>query len=297
MTAARPKKPEGGDMLRLMTIGAVTAIAMVGSASAQQMLAERGAYLVNGIGGCNNCHTPRGPGGALDLQLDKRLSGSTQTLQAPQYTVKGSNLTPDDETGLGQWSDGQIKVALTDGKGRDGRKLAPNMPSAVYGFLTLRDQDAIVAYLRSIPAVKNAVQKPEYRAPFDITPYPDIKDMSEADLTDPIKRGQYLMGLGHCMVCHSKGTPPDKMDYVNGLGGGGRKFGAQQNVIAANLTTKGVASWTVAEFKRALTEGVSRDGRKLNPPMVDFAQYYKTITDDDINAMFAYMKSLKPVDM
>jgi mono/diheme cytochrome c family protein len=297
MTAARPKKPEGGDMLRLMTIGAVTAIAMVGSASAQQMLAERGAYLVNGIGGCNNCHTPRGPGGALDLQLDKRLSGSTQTLQAPQYTVKGSNLTPDDETGLGQWSDGQIKVALTDGKGRDGRKLAPNMPSAVYGFLTLRDQDAIVAYLRSIPAVKNAVQKPEYKAPFDITPYPDIKDMSEADLTDPIKRGQYLMGLGHCMVCHSKGTPPDKMDYVNGLGGGGRKFGAQQNVIAANLTTKGVASWTVAEFKRALTEGVSRDGRKLNPPMVDFAQYYKTITDDDINAMFAYMKSLKPVDM
>jgi mono/diheme cytochrome c family protein len=297
MTAARPKKPEGGDMLRLMTIGAVTAIAMVGSASAQQPLVERGAYLVNGIGGCNNCHTPRGPGGALDLQLDKRLSGSTQTFQAPQYTVKGSNLTPDNETGLGQWSDGQIKVALTDGKGRDGRKLAPNMPSAVYGFLTLRDQDAIVAYLRSIPAVKNAVQKPEYKAPFDITPYPNIKDMSEADLADPIKRGQYLMGLGHCMVCHSKGTPPDKMDYVNGLGGGGRKFGAQQNVIAANLTTKGVASWTVAEFKRALTEGVSRDGRKLNPPMVDFAQYYKTITDDDINAMFAYMKSLKPVDM
>jgi mono/diheme cytochrome c family protein len=272
-------------------------IAMVSSAPAQQLLAERGAYLVNGVGGCNNCHTPRGPGGALDLQLDKRLSGSTQAFQAPQYTVKGSNLTPDNETGLGQWSDAQIKIALTEGKGRDGRKLAPNMPSAVYGFLTLRDQDAIIAYLRSIPAVKNAVQKPEYKAPFDITPYPNIKEMSEADLTDPIKRGQYLMGVGHCMVCHSKGTPPDKMDYVNGLGGGGRKFGAQQNVVAANLTTKGVASWTFDEFKRALTEGVSRDGRKLNPPMVDFAQYYKTITDDDINAMFAYMKSLKPVDM
>ena len=284
-------------MLRCVAIGVVTSIAVVSGASAQQLLAERGAYLVNGIGGCNNCHTPRGPGGALDLQLDKRLSGSTQTFQAPQYTVKGSNLTPDNETGLGQWSDAQIKIALTQGKGRDGRKLAPNMPSAVYGFLTLRDQDAIIAYLRSIPAVRNAVQKPEYKAPFDITPYPNIKQMSEADLSDPIKRGEYLMGLGHCMVCHSKGTPPDKMDYVNGLGGGGRKFGPQQNVTAANLTTKGVAAWTVAEFKRALTEGVSRDGRKLNPPMADFAQYYKTITDDDINAMFAYMKSLKPVDM
>jgi mono/diheme cytochrome c family protein len=284
-------------MLRNLATGVVISIALAGSASAQQLLAERGAYLVNGIGGCSNCHTPRGPGGALDLQLDKRLSGSTQTFQAPQYTVKGSNLTPDNETGLGQWSDAQIKTALTEGKGRDGRMLAPNMPSAVYGFLTLRDQDAIIAYLRSIPAVKNAVQKPEYKAPFAITPYPNIKPMDEADLKDPIKRGQYLMGLGHCMVCHSKGTPPDKMDYVNGLGGGGRKFGAQQNVIAANLTTKGVASWTAAEFKRALTEGVSRDGRKLNPPMADFAQYYKTMTDDDINAIFAYMKTLKPVDM
>ena len=91
---------------------------------------------------------------------------------------------------------------------------------------------------------------------------------------------------------------PVRLGIVNEmLGGGGRKFGAQQNVVAANLTTNGVASWTFGEFKRALTEGVSRDGRKLNPPMVDFAQFYKTMTDEDINAMFAYMKTLKPVDM
>ena len=284
-------------MLRLVAIGVITSIAMVSGASAQQLLAERGAYLVNGVGGCNNCHTPRGPGGALDLQLDKRLSGSTQTFQAPQYTVKGSNLTPDRETGLGTWTDGQIKIAIQQGKGRDGRQLAPNMPSAVYAFLTPRDQDAIVAYLRSIPAVRNAVQKPEYKAPFSITPFPNAKETNEADLKDTVKRGQYLMALGHCMVCHSKGTPPDKMDYVTGLGGGGRKFGAQQNVTAANLTTKGVASWTLAEFKRALQEGISKDGRKLNPPMVDFAQYYKIMTDDDIGAMFAYMKTLPPVEM
>jgi mono/diheme cytochrome c family protein len=284
-------------MLRLVGVAVVTSLAMLSYASAQELLAERGAYLVNGIGGCNNCHTPRGPGGALDPQLDKRLSGSTQTFQAPQYVVKGSNLTPDNETGLGRWTDLDIKNALTLGKRRDGRLLAPNMPSSVFGFLTLRDQDAIISYLRTIPAIKNAVDKPEYKAPYEITPFPGIKTMDEADLKDPIKRGQYLMGLGHCMVCHSKGTPPDKMDYVNGLGGGGRKFGAQQNVVAANLTTKGVASWTFAEFKRALTEGVSRDGRKLNPPMADFAQYYKIVTDDDLNAIFAYMKTLKPVDM
>jgi mono/diheme cytochrome c family protein len=283
-------------MFSRIALCAVTTLAMVGGASAQQLLAERGAYLVNGVGACSNCHTPRGPGGATDLQRDKLLSGSTQVFQAPQYTVKGSNLTPDRATGLGTWTDDQIKIAISQGKGRDARNLAPNMPSAAYAIMTARDRDAIVAYLRSIPAVSNAVQKPEYKAAFSISQFPENTEWPEESLKDTVKRGQYLAGLGHCMVCHSKGTPPDKMDYVNGMGGGGRKFGAQQNVTAANLTTKGVASWTLAEFKRALTEGVSKDGRKLNPPMVDFAQFYKTMTDDDIGAIFAYMKSLKPVD-
>src|SRR5882672_1534466 len=118
-------------MMRLLALcGAVFIAATVG-ASAQSPV-ERGGYLVNGIGGCSNCHTPRGPGGATDLQLDKRLSGSTQTFQAPQYTVKGANLTPDAETGLGSWTDAQIKTAITTGKRRDGVQLVPNMPSAVY---------------------------------------------------------------------------------------------------------------------------------------------------------------------
>jgi mono/diheme cytochrome c family protein len=283
-------------MFRRIALSAVTTLAVVGGASAQQLLAERGAYLVNGVGACSNCHTPRGAGGATDLQLDKRLSGSTQTFQTPQYTVKGSNLTPDRATGLGAWTDDQIKIAIAQGKGRDGRDLAPNMPSASYAIMTGRDRDAIVAYLRGIPIVSNAVQKPEYKEKFSISQFREATEWHEDEIKDPVKRGEYLSRLGHCMVCHSKGTPPDKMDYVNGLGGGGRKFGAQQNVTAANLTTKGVASWTLAEFKRALTEGVSKDGRKLNAPMVDFAQFYKIMTDDDIGAIFASMKSLTPVD-
>src|SRR4051812_11508448 len=190
-------------MFKLALLSAATLVSMSAVGSAE-LLAERGAYLVNGIGGCNSCHTPRGPGGATDLQLDKRLSGSTQTFQAPQYTVKGANLTPDPETGLGRWTDGQIKVAITEGKSRDGRKLAPNMPSAVYGFLTLRDLDAIVAYLRAVPAVRNQVDKPEYKAAFEITPFPGIHTMADSEINDPVKRGQYLAGLGHCMVCHSR---------------------------------------------------------------------------------------------
>src|SRR5437773_9656996 len=157
-------------MFRLLALSFVASIAMTAGAAAE-FLAERGAYLVNGVGACSNCHTPRGPGGATDLQRDKLLSGSTQTFQAPQYVVKGSNLTPDRATGLGAWTDDQIKIAIAQGKGRDGRQLAPNMPSAAYAIMTARDRDAIVAYLRSIPAISNAVQKPEYKAPFQISQF------------------------------------------------------------------------------------------------------------------------------
>ena len=80
--------------------------------------------------------------------------------------------------------------------------------------------------------------------------------MADADLNDPVKRGLYLAALGHCVVCHSRQTPAG-MDYVNGLGAGGRKFGPQQAVIAANLTTKGSPPGATP-IKRALVDGVSK---------------------------------------
>jgi mono/diheme cytochrome c family protein len=281
-------------MTRIGLVCLVAAVASAGSASAQSPL-ERGKYLVNGIGACSNCHTPRGQGGVL--ALDKLLSGGPQTFNDPAYTVKGSNLTPDPETGLGKLSDADIKREITQGKRPDGTQLAPNMPYSVYGVLTEGDLTAIVAYLRSVPPIQNAVQAPVYKADIKFTQYPPAtKSMVEADLNDPVKRGLYLTAVGHCVLCHSRQGPDGSMNYSSGLGGGGRKFGPQGAVIAANLTSKGVAAWSDAEIKRALTEGVSRDGRKLSPPMVDFAQYYRTLTDADINAIIAWMRSLPPVE-
>src|SRR5262245_54326836 len=101
-------------MFRRIALSAVATVAMVGGAAAQELLAERGAYLVNGIGACNNCHTPRLAGGGGN-DYAKRLSGSTQTFQTPQYTVKGSNLTPSRANGLGAWTDDQIKIAVAQG--------------------------------------------------------------------------------------------------------------------------------------------------------------------------------------
>ena len=84
------------------------ATSVQGSAQAQQQSpVERGNYLVNSILTCGNCHTPRGPGGVFDMS--KQLSGGPQTWDEPPFKVKGANITPDPDTGIGKWSDADIK--------------------------------------------------------------------------------------------------------------------------------------------------------------------------------------------
>ncbi len=136
-------------------------LAAAGVASAQSVI-ERGSYLVNAVMVCDGCHTPRGPGGVF--VMEKRFAGGSQTWDTPAYTVKGSNITPDRETGIGAWSDGEIKRALTEGTHRLGRPISPQMPFPFYQILTPRDLDAIVAYLRSVAPVRNEVQAPVYKA-------------------------------------------------------------------------------------------------------------------------------------
>ncbi|MEA2937494.1 MAG: hypothetical protein QOC56_998 [Alphaproteobacteria bacterium] len=276
-------------MLRLWALSVGVIIAVTAGASAQQSPVERGGYLVNGVGVCGNCHSPRG-GDA------KSFGGGSNVFNTPNYTVKGSNLTNHREAGIGKYSDAEFKTVFTTGKRPSGTQLAPNMPYNLYGILTARDQDAILAYLRSLPEVATPVDPPQYKAEIaPLQPYPPAaKQMTDADLNDPVKRGLYLASLGHCVACHSKPSG-NGVDYVNGLGGGGRKFGPQQ-ITAANITPKGLGHWTDAELKAMLTTGVSRDGRKLNAPMADFPAFYKSISDDDLGAIIAWMRSLPPLD-
>jgi mono/diheme cytochrome c family protein len=139
----------------------LAAAAMVGVSSA--VLADdgeiaRGKYLVT-IGGCNDCHTPGALLGKPDFS--RALSGSEVGFAIPGLGVfAGPNLTPDKETGLGNWTDDQIISAITGGVTPDGRRLAPIMPYAALSHLTSDDAHAIVAYLRSLPPLKNAVPGP-----------------------------------------------------------------------------------------------------------------------------------------
>jgi mono/diheme cytochrome c family protein len=119
---------------------------------------ERGLYLVT-ITGCNDCHTPGGLLGNPDKT--RLLAGSDVGFGDPSSGVWiGPNLTPDNETGLGKWTSDQIVTALTRGELPDGRVLSAIMPWPALSQLKHDDALAIVAYLKSLPAVKNQVPGP-----------------------------------------------------------------------------------------------------------------------------------------
>ena len=143
-------------MVRLTAACALVVLSAMSAAA--QTPAERGKYLVN-IAGCNDCHTPGYFLGKPDMA--RFLGGSEVGFEIPGLGVfHGPNLTPDKATGLGNWTDAQIATALTTGVRPDGRMLAPIMPWHAFANLTKDDVNAIVAYLRTIPAVSSKVPGP-----------------------------------------------------------------------------------------------------------------------------------------
>ena len=118
----------------------------------------RGKYLVE-FGGCNDCHTPGYFFGKPDAS--RYLAGSDVGFEIPQMGVfVGPNLTPDRDTGLGNWSKAQIVAALQTGVRPDGRILSPNMPWRAFAKLTKADVEAIADYLKSLPPVRNKAAGP-----------------------------------------------------------------------------------------------------------------------------------------
>jgi mono/diheme cytochrome c family protein len=138
----------------------IFALSLSASAQAQTSRVEvaRGKYLVT-FGGCIDCHTPGYFFGKPDMP--KALSGSEVGFEIPELGVfYGPNLTPDKETGLGTWTKAQIVAALQKGTRPDGRMLAPIMPWRAFASLTKRDAEAIAAYLKSLPPIRNKVPGP-----------------------------------------------------------------------------------------------------------------------------------------
>src|SRR5262245_27718124 len=220
-------------MFKLFASCAAMMAALIITASAETLV-ERGGYLVNAVMGCDGCHTPR-PDGVFDMT--KRFSGGSQVWDEKAYTVRGSNITSDPETGIGSWTEADIKRALTEGMRPNGVPLAPQMPFAFYKILTPRDLDAVAAYIKSVAPVRNQVPPPVYKTEMHAELIPEgEKPIDEETLRDPLKRGFYLATIAHCMECHSR-RPDGTQDYVNWNGKGGYTFkGPFGEVVARNIS-------------------------------------------------------------
>jgi len=128
------------------------------NASAASPQVERGKYLVT-IAGCNDCHTPGYLAGNPDMS--RYLGGSDFAFEIPGVgAFVGPNITPDNDTGIGKWTEKQIVTALQTGTTPDGRILATIMPWQAFANFTEEDVDAIAAYLKSLPPVQHRVPGP-----------------------------------------------------------------------------------------------------------------------------------------
>jgi mono/diheme cytochrome c family protein len=245
---------------------------------------------------CGNCHTPKGPPAVV---AGKDFSGGLTWDEQP-FKVTAPNITQDKETGIGAWTDSQIKTMLLTGKNPHGIQEAEVMPTAFYPILTPGDLDGIVAYLRTLAPVVNKVADPVYKIALPHHVFPGAeKAYSQADLNDKLKRGFYLVTIGHCLECH---TPfragGGGRDFQNSLGKGGAEFPGPWGVSKSrNITshkTAGIGEWTDAEIKTAITQGKRKDGTPLKGPM-GYA-YYAKMTDADLDAVVAYVRTLPPKD-
>jgi mono/diheme cytochrome c family protein len=280
----------------VLAAGFAASVAFGAGAQAQPSPLERGRYLVDAVMACDGCHTPR-PRGNFDMS--RRFSGGSQTWDEHAFTVKGSNITPDRETGIGSWSAADFKRLMVEGRRPNGVTVAPQMPFAFYKILTPGDLDAVTAYVLSMQPVRNEVQPPAYKAAMTYLDIPGgEKPYTDADLNDPIKRGFYLATIAHCMECHSR-TPDYKPDYKGWWGRGGSEMkGPFGTVKVSNITShkeKGVGAWSDAELRRALVEGKGRDGRAFKTPMARHI-YFAKMTDQDINAIIAWMRTIPPAE-
>jgi mono/diheme cytochrome c family protein len=268
----------------------LAALVTANTASAQTPV-ERGKYLVNTIMTCQNCHTPKGERGAPIYERD--LS-SGLSWDEPPFKVTASNITQDKETGIGSWTDEQIKTALRKGQRPNGVHLAAVMPYDFYEILTDRDLNAIVTYLRTVKPVKQTVPDPIYKIalPRHIVQGAE-KPFTEADMNDKVKKGFYLATIGHCFECHTPMGAKGR-EFETKYGAGGFDFpGPWGKSTSRNITShkeKGIGAWTDAEIKRAITDGVSRDGSRLKPPMG--FEFYKNMTNDDLDAVVAYLRTV-----
>ena len=169
------------------------------------------------------------------------------------------------------------------------------MPVALYNKIADDDARAIVAYLRSVAPVRNEVPESKYK--IKLHAEPPAKEVKAPAKSDKVAYGGYLVNMAHCLECHTPVETNGKQDYANRAGAGGRVFFPIDGkpVRARNISSdpeNGIGGWTDAELKKALTQGVNKEGKTLIPPM-PYA-YFKNMAPDDLDAVVAFVRTLPP---
>lgn len=272
---------------------AIAALALSAAHAAADVVVERGRYLVEVIGSCSNCHSPKGPGGEIP---GKHMAGGFEIEEA-FGTAIAPNITPDRETGIGAWSDAEIVRAIREGKGRDGRTLGPPMPFGLYRDLADSDVKAMVAYLRTLPPVRNRVARGRYTIRLPESYGPPVGSVPDPPRGDLVKYGAYLAGpVAHCTECHTPAGRAGRPDPTRPLAGGFAFRGPWGTSYSANLTPDpetGIGKWTDAQIVAGIY-GVYPDGRPGLPPM-PWPYYAGKIAASDLEAIIAYLRSVKPI--
>lgn len=261
---------------------------------------ERGAYMVNNVAGCTYCHSEFDTSQAvLRRKAGSEGGGHVWSAEGMPWLV-APNFTPDKETGAGTWSDDTIARAVREGIGHDGRALFPLMPYGNYKNMSDEDLASVVVYLRRLKPIRREL--PKSTLPFPLSrlingaPQPIEHPVSSPDLSDPITRGKYLVTMASCGDCHTpsdgKGQPLKGMAFS---GGNTLVFDGRRSAASANLTpsTNGIPYYTEALFLETIRTGRVRE-RAISDLMP--WSFYREMTDEDLKAIFAYLKTLQPVD-
>lgn len=262
----------------------------------QEVKLARGEYLVNHVGICFYCHSEidwQAPG--FPQIAGTRGGGAVFPEEGVPGLAVSRNITP---YTLGDCTDEEIARAIREGAGCDGTRLFPVMPYFFFNAMSDEDVLAVVAYLRTLEPIENELARTEIPEEVwaTIPPAPPITEPVETpDPADEIAYGGYLATIGLCVECHTPLDPMGAPIQPLAFAGGRVLEGPWGRVATANLTSapSGIPYYDEQTFREALRT-CKVGARQLNHLMP--CEFYKGMTDEDISAIFAFLKSLDPIE-
>lgn len=259
---------------------------------------ERGRYLATAVLSCLDCHTERDSTVRTHPQTGRLGAGGncfTEEMGLPG-TVCAANITPDAETGIGAWTDDEILRAMREGVGRDGQALFPLMPFAAYRNVPDEDAHAVIAYLRTLEPVRRSHPETKINFPVGFFVALGVKPLEGSvppfESADPVRRGEHLVAVAACRECHGEN-----------LSGGGQAYPGPGGVTVtpSNITpdATGVLPADPEGFVRmfaAYRDGSLPEGANVEDFTIMPWSSYAGMTDDDLRAIHAYLRTVPPVE-